>query len=38
MIQLGKVKGYILVGCDNRGINVFFVVDDLISDYFDLFK
>ncbi|NEQ67493.1 MAG: FkbM family methyltransferase [Symploca sp. SIO2D2] len=36
MIQLGKAKGYTLVGCDNRGINAFFVADDLISGHFDL--
>jgi len=38
MIQLGQAKGYTLVGCDNRGINAFFVADDLISDHFDLPK
>ena len=36
MIELGKAKGYTLVGCDNRGINAFFVADDLIDDHFDL--
>ncbi len=36
MIELGKAKGYTLVGCDNRGINAFFVADNLISDHFDI--
>ncbi len=35
MIQLSTTKGYTLVGCDNRGINAFFVADNLINDHFD---
>jgi len=31
---LGKIKGYKLVGCDFRGVNSFFVRDDLINNNF----
>lgn len=34
LVKLGKKKGYTLVGCDNRGINAFFVRDDLIGNNF----
>lgn len=36
LIKLGKEKGYTLVGCENRGINAFFVLDELIGPHFDL--
>ena len=29
MEKLGKEKGYSLIGCDSKGINAFFVRDDL---------
>lgn len=29
--KLGKSKGYTLIGCDNNGINAFFVRDELID-------
>ncbi len=31
---LGKIKGYKLVSCDFRGVNSFFVRDDLVNDKF----
>lgn len=36
LIKLGKEKGYTLVGCENRGINAFFVLDELMGPHFDL--
>jgi hypothetical protein len=32
--KLGRSKGYTLVGCDSRGINAFFVRDDLVGAHF----
>ena len=32
--KLGKSKGYVLVGCESRGINAFFVREDLIDGNF----
>jgi len=29
LVKLGKVKGYTLIGCDNLGVNAFFVRNDL---------
>jgi len=34
LVKLGKSKGYTLVGCCKKGINAFFVRDDLINDRF----
>ena len=34
--KLGKEKGYTLIACDNRGVNSFFVRDDLLKDRFIL--
>jgi hypothetical protein len=34
LARLGKEKGYTLVACDSKGINAFFIRDDLIQDYF----
>lgn len=36
LVKLGKQKGYTLVGCDNEGVNSFFVRNDLINGNFDL--
>ena len=36
MVMLGREKGYRLVGCENRGINAFFVQEALVEDHFDL--
>ena len=32
--RLGRRKGYTLVGCDSRGVNAFFVRDDLCAGRF----
>jgi hypothetical protein len=32
--KLGSSKGYALVGCDFRGVNAFFVRQDLLQDRF----
>jgi hypothetical protein len=32
--QLAQANGYRLVGCDSRGVNAFFVREDLINDQF----
>jgi hypothetical protein len=32
--KLGKIKGYSLIGCDKKGINAFFVRNDLIDGCF----
>jgi len=32
--KLGKAKGYTLVACERRGVNAFFVRDDLIKGHF----
>lgn len=32
MIKLGKIKGYTLIGCDNNGVNAFFIRNDLINE------
>ena len=29
--KLGKSKGYTLVGCDNHGVNAFFVKDEIVQ-------
>jgi hypothetical protein len=34
--KLGKLKGYTLVACDNRGVNAFFIRDDLLDDHFSI--
>jgi hypothetical protein len=31
LYRLGKSKGYTLVGCDNHGVNSFFIKDDIIK-------
>jgi hypothetical protein len=36
LAKLGKSKGYTLIGCSARGINAFFVRDDLIKDNFKI--
>ncbi len=36
LVKLGESKGYTLVGCDSRGINAFFVRNDLIKDNFEI--
>jgi hypothetical protein len=33
--NLGRAKGYVLVGCDSSGHNAFFVRRDLASDHFE---
>ena len=32
--QLGKSKGYTLIACDSKGVNAFFIRNDLINDKF----
>jgi len=34
--KLGKTKGYTLVACDSKGINAFFIRDDLILNQFEV--
>jgi len=34
LANLGKTKGYTLIGCDSRGINAFFIKNDLIKNNF----
>lgn len=34
--KLAKSKGYTLVGCDNNGVNAFFVKDNLIKEHFEI--
>lgn len=34
LVNLGKEKGYTLIGCDKNGINAFFIRNDLIEDHF----
>ena len=34
LVKLAKKKGYTLIGCDNSGINAFFVRDDMVKDNF----
>jgi hypothetical protein len=34
LVKLSKKKGYTLIGCDKRGINAFFVRNDLIKNNF----
>ena len=36
LVKLAKTKGYSLVGCDNDGINAFFVEDSLIKENFEI--
>lgn len=36
LVKLGNAKGYTLVGCDNRGVNAFFLRNDLIKDNFEI--
>lgn len=36
LVQLAKEKGYTLVGCDNNGINSFFVADEYVAHGFVL--
>lgn len=32
LVKLGKSKGYTLVGCDNNGVNAFFIKDEFLND------
>jgi hypothetical protein len=32
LVNLGKLKGYTLVGCDNDGVNAFFVQNEFLND------
>jgi len=32
--KLGKEKGYSLIGCDSKGINAFFIRNDVLKNYF----
>src|SRR3989344_1136904 len=34
LVNLGKSKGYTLIGCDNKGVNAFFIRDDLVANHF----
>jgi hypothetical protein len=34
LTKLGRAKGYTLIGCDNQGINAFYLRDDLLSERF----
>jgi hypothetical protein len=34
LVRLGKTHGYTLVCCESRGVNAFFVRDDLLSNHF----
>jgi len=34
--NLARMKGYTLIGCDNRGVNAFFVKNELIKDNFEV--
>lgn len=34
LVKLGKKKGYTLIGCENNGVNAFFVRNDLIKNNF----
>ena len=34
LVNLGKVKGYTLVGCESRGVNAFFVRSDIAKEHF----
>ena len=34
MVKLGRLKGYTLVGCNRRGVNAFFVKNDLADGHF----
>ncbi len=36
MANLGRQKGYTLVGCDQRGVNAFFVREDELKNRFTL--
>ena len=36
LVKLAKIKGYTLVGCNNKGVNAFFVRDDLIEGNFEI--
>ena len=36
LTTLGKTKGYTLVACDNRGVNAFFIRDELILNQFEV--
>ena len=35
LVKLGRSKGYTLVGCENKGVNAFFVRDNLIEGHFE---
>lgn len=37
-VKLGRIKGYTLVGCESRGVNAFFVRDDLAKRHFIIRK
>jgi hypothetical protein len=32
MVNLGKAKGYTLIGCDSKGVNAFFIRNDVLND------
>lgn len=34
LYKLGKEKGYTLVGCESKGINAFFIRDELVENHF----
>ena len=34
--RLAHLKGYVLVGCDSKGVNAFFVRNDLVEDHFEI--
>lgn len=36
LVKLAKEKRYILVGCDNRGVNAFFIRNDLVEGNFKI--
>lgn len=36
LVKLAKTKGYTLLGCDSKGVNAFFLRDDLIKDNFEI--
>lgn len=35
LIKLAREKGYTLVGCENTGVNAFFIRDDLVEGHFE---
>lgn len=36
LVKLGKLKGYTLIGCNNWGVNAFFIRNDLVKNNFEI--